>query len=162
MVNNWQCNGLIPAKKVSRRDPGVFDSGVRTEDGDTLGHTAIRRGVREHVETLAAQERCDCWNVPDRWGETPIMLAARKDAIKIVEILLRCPRVDLNCRNMIGETPIMWAMSEGKTEIVEILLRCPRVDLSCRDREGWSLLFRLIQKNRLGEKISKSWVDKIL
>ena len=51
---------------MSRRDPGVFDSGVRTEDGDTLGHTAIRRGVREHVETLAAQERCHCWNLTNR------------------------------------------------------------------------------------------------
>lgn len=42
------------------------EPGARTEDGDTLGHTAVRRGEAEHVETLAAQERCDCWNLTNR------------------------------------------------------------------------------------------------
>jgi len=43
----------------------------------------------------------------------------------------------------------MKAAREDKTELVEILLRCPRVDLSCRDRQGWSLVFRAIQRNKL-------------
>ena len=68
------------------------------------------------VETLAAQERFDGWNVPDRRGDSPIMNA----------------------------------VEEGKTELVEILLRCPRVDLNCREGEGWSLVFRAIQRNKLG------------
>ena len=46
----------------------------------------------------------------------------------------------------------MMAFDQEKTEIVEILIRCPRVDLSCRDEEGWSLVFRAIQRNKLGEK----------
>ena len=71
------------------------------------------------VETLAALERYDCWNVPDSDGDTPIMTALKR----------------------------------GNIEIVEILLRCPRVDLSCRDKEGWSLVFRAIQRNKLGKKM---------
>ena len=47
----------------------------------------------------------------------------------------------------------MMAFDQEKTEIVEILIRCPRVDPSCRDEEGWSLVFRAIQKNELGETI---------
>ena len=109
----------------------MFDSGIRTEDGDTLGHTAIRRGVAEHVETLAAQERCDCWNIPDKNGDTPVM------------------------------TALKWGR-RGRTEIVEILLRCPRVDLSCRDEEGWSLVFRAIQRNKLGKIMLKCSVQKTL
>ena len=72
------------------------------------------------VETLATQERCDCWNVPDSDGYIPIM----------------------------------WALKEGKIDMVEILLRCPRVDLSCKDKKGWTLLFRAVQSNDLGEKIT--------
>ena len=47
------------------------------------------------------------------------------------------------------------ALKKGKTEMVEILLRCPRVYQSCRDKEGWSLVFRAIQRNKLGEIMSK-------
>ena len=85
--------------------------------GETLAQAAVVGGNVKCVEILAAQERCDCWNVPDSWGDTPIM----------------------------------DALMRGKREILEILLRCPRVDLSCRDKEGWSLVFRAIQRNRLGE-----------
>ena len=98
-----------------------IDYNVKTEVGETLAQVAVTKGDVKFVETLAAQERYVCWNVP----------------------------------NIVGETPIMKALNYGKTEIVEILLRCPRVDLSCRDWEGWSLVFRAIQMNKLGEKIYK-------
>ena len=101
-----------------------IDYNVRNNDGDTLAQVAVRRGDEKCVETLAAQESCDCWNVPDTYGEIPIMRA------------------------------LYW----NKTELVEILLRYPRVDLSCRNKEGWSLVFRAIQRNKLGEKISKCLV----
>ena len=91
---------------------------VKTLTGETLGHAAAKGGDVKCLETLASQESFDSWNVPDNRGDTPVMKA----------------------------------LKEGKTEIVEILLRCPRVDLSCRDKEGWSLVFRAIQRNKLGEK----------
>jgi len=92
-----------------------IDYNVKTEDGETLGHAAVRGGNVQCVKSLTTQESFDCWNVPDRHGDTPIMMALKRD----------------------------------KTEIVEILLRCPRVDLSCRDREGWSLVFRAIQRTKI-------------
>ena len=64
--------------------------------GVTLGQVAVRGGDLKCVETLAAQERFDCWNVPDWRGDTPIMLALKEDKTEIVEILLECPRVDVN------------------------------------------------------------------
>jgi len=74
-----------------------IDYNVKTEDGYTLGHAAVRGGVK-CVETLAAQENFDSWNVPDEWGDTPIMRAAKEEEYndEIVEILLRCLRVDLD------------------------------------------------------------------
>ena len=85
----------------------------------TLGHAAVRGGEVKCVETLDAEERFHCWNVPD--GD--------------------------------GDTPIMFAFKEGQTEIAEILFRSSRVDLSCRDEEGWSLVFRAIQRNKVGKKM---------
>jgi len=97
------------------------DYSVKTVYGETLAHAAVRWGGNRSagdvkcVETLAAQESFDCWNAQDGRGDTPIMMALK---------------------------------SNSSREIVEVLLRCPRVDLSCRDREGWSLVFRAIQRNK--------------
>ena len=73
-----------------------IDYNVKTEGGETLGHAAVRGGDEKCVETLAAQERFDCWNVPYCWGDSPIIMALKGNMTEIVEILLRCPRVDLD------------------------------------------------------------------
>ena len=92
------------------------DFSAKTLYGQTVAQMAVRKGDVRSVESLAAQERCDCWNVPDYKGDTPVMEALRF----------------------------------GKTEIVGILVRCPRVDLICRDKEGWSLVFKAIQRKEIG------------
>ena len=51
------------------------------------------------VETLAAQEKCQCWNVPDSDGDTPVFKALKEDKMDILQILLKCPRVDLKIRD---------------------------------------------------------------
>ena len=119
-----------------------------------LGYAAVSGGDEKCVETLAALETFDGWNVPDNDGDTPVMMALKGGCEYLVEILLGCPRVDLNVPDSVGDTPIMCALKRSKTELVEILLGCPRVDLSCRDEKGWSLVFRAIQRNELGEIIS--------
>ena len=48
------------------------------------------------METLAAQETFDGWNVPDNDGDTPVVMALKGGNTYLVEILLRCPRVDLD------------------------------------------------------------------
>ena len=62
------------------------------------------------VESLAAQESFNCWNVPDMRGDTPIMWALKVGKTEIVEILLRCPRVDLNCRDKEGWSLVFRAI----------------------------------------------------
>ena len=131
---SWGRTPLYLAIEMEHRDivdlivqqPNI-DYNVKTTlgRGETVAHIAVTRGHARFVETLAALERCDCWNVPDHRGDTPIMWAFKA-----------------------AETEAL------KTEILEILLRCPRVDLSCRDKGGWSLVFRAIQRNQLGEKMS--------
>ena len=120
--------GASDTADIIMRQPHI-DYNVKTQDGGaTLGQAAVRGGDAWCVETLAEQERFVGWNVPDRNGLTPIMVAFK----------------------------------DGKREMVEILLRCPRVDLSCTDQEGWSLVFRAIQRNKLGKIMLKCSVQKTL
>ena len=100
------------------QQPNIYYN-VKTQRGHTLAEIAVQGGDVECVETLAALESFDCWNVPDSDGNTPVMIALNRE----------------------------------QGELVEILLGCPRVDLSCRDKDGWSLLFRAIQRKKLGEKM---------
>ena len=90
-----------------------IDYNVRTTKGLTLAQAAVRGGLK-CVETLSAQERCDCWNVPDMKGNTPIMEALKDGKTEIVEILLSCPRVDLNCRDKEGWSLLFRALENRK------------------------------------------------
>ena len=92
----------------------------------------------------------------EKYGDTAAHLASQSGHTEVVRILDETGKVNWNKRDKRGwrgDTPIMMALKGSKTEIVEILLRCPRVDLSCRDKEGWSLVFRAIQKKRIGDQI---------
>ena len=83
------------ALDIVMKQPNI-DYNVKTERGVTLAQAAVSIGDVKCVETLAAQETFDCWNVPDYRGDIPIMEAMRYGEKKLVEILLRCPRVDLD------------------------------------------------------------------
>lgn len=132
------------------KQPNI-DYNVKDLEGGTLAQVAVTKGGIRCAETLAAQEKCQCWNVPDRDGDTPVLKALKTNQVDILKILLKCPRVDLNMKDKNGDSLIMVALKEDKTEIAEIIMRCPRVDLNCRDSEGWSLLFRAIAMKNKGK-----------
>ena len=54
---------------------------LKTDYDEALAHAAVRNGKVKCVETLAAQERCDFWNVPNSDGDTPLMMALKKNKI---------------------------------------------------------------------------------
>ena len=64
-----------------------IDYNVKTKSGNTLAHGALKGGDVKCVETLAAQEECDSWNVPNQAGDTPAIVAfkdKKKDILKIL------------------------------------------------------------------------------
>ena len=90
--------------------PGI-DFNVKTETGRTLARAAVRGGVLSSVESLASQEKFDCWNIPDENGNTPVMKALRRGKTDIVRVLVDCPRVDLTIRDKEGWTLVMEAIA---------------------------------------------------
>ena len=49
----------------------------------------------------------DCWNVPDKNGDTPVMMALKSGKTDMMKILVGCPRVDLTIRDKEGWTLLM-------------------------------------------------------
>ena len=83
---------------IITQQPNI-DYNVKTEGGETLAQVAVRRGNVKCVEILAGLEEFDCWNVPNKKGDTPVKKALENNKTELVEILVRCPRVDLACRD---------------------------------------------------------------
>ena len=117
-----------------------IDYNVKTEAGETPTWAAVIRGNVRCVETLSAQEACNCWNVLDEDGDTPIMIAANDDNIDLVKILARCPRVDLNLADSDGKTLIERAVRKNDVTLVETLAAEERCNFEIEDQNGESLI----------------------
>ena len=137
--------------------PGL-DINHQDEDGDTAARWASDSGHTECVSILAETDRVD-WNKRNKGGRTPLYLALEQGHSDIVDIIVQQPNIDYNVKTKFGETLGQAAVSGGNEKCLETVLRCPRVDLNCRDEEGWSLVFRAIQRKKLGEKILKFSVE---
>lgn len=61
-------------------------------------------------------------NTVDSFGQTPLLLASKKENTPIVNILL-ANGVDPNCEDHLKWTPLMWACCKGILAIVEMLLQ---------------------------------------
>ena len=94
------------------QQPNIYYN-FKTYLGYTLGHAAVLGNVK-CVETLASWDRFDSWNVPDRAGDTPMMLALKRNKMEVFEILLRCPRVDFSCRDQKGWSFLLRATQSNK------------------------------------------------
>ena len=107
--------------------------------GWTLAIAAVFGGNITCVEILAKQENCDCWNIPNRDGVTPLMEIIRKKKMDVLKILLNCPRVDPNLKDQYGNSPVMEAIKMKESAMAIMMIKCPRVDLETKDRNGASL-----------------------
>ncbi|KAI5838326.1 ankyrin repeat-containing domain protein [Morchella snyderi] len=68
-------------------------------------------------------------------SRTPLSGAAEKGHDKVVELLLRDSRVDVNLADkQFGRTPLSWAAEHGHDKVVELLLRDSRVDVDLADK----------------------------
>ena len=112
---------------------------IQDVDGETVAMAAVLSANARSVEILAEEEKCDCWNIPDHSGDTPLMAAIKRNFVNILMILLNCPRVNPNIPDRHGDSPVMTAIKEKNTILARMLIKCPRVDLRVKDKNGSSL-----------------------
>lgn len=70
----------------------------------------------------------------DRFGRTPLLVAAREGNEAVVKLLLK-RGADKAAKNNAGKTPLHLAAEEGQTAVAWRLIRCG-ADVEAQDREG--------------------------
>ena len=108
--------------------------------GDTEAvHWALREGA-------AVNER--------RWGcfgSTPLIAAAQNGPAAIVELLLKQPGINLNCKDEHGLTALHFACIFGRVDILELLLAGDSGrSLEARDSLGFSPLMCAVEGGHEG------------
>jgi ankyrin repeat protein len=88
--------------------------------GDGAIHIVTNRGDQLYLRVIAQQEDVNL-NLPDRRGNTALILAAGRGWEEGVTILLRY-KANVNLANASGETPLIRAVQIHNAEIVRILL----------------------------------------
>jgi len=62
------------------------------------------------------------WQNMERYGRTPLVIAAYYNKIDAVKLLLATPGVDINCSSDFGATALHFAAHRGHLEVVKLLL----------------------------------------
>lgn len=93
---------------------------------------AVKLGRKELVE-IFLEDSADP-NVPDNFGQTPLMVAAERGYVKIVFLLLK-NNANPNIQDYYGRTALMIAAEKGYANIVKLLLQ-NAADRAMIDQEG--------------------------
>jgi len=75
-------------------------------------------------------------NKPDKYGQTPILLAAEDGHEGVVKLLLRRSDVKPDAADGYGRTPLLLASSKGREEVVKLLLEQGDVSIDKPDKSG--------------------------
>ncbi len=85
--------------------------------------------------TSSNQEQLSNINQANKTGLTPLHAAVRKSSLRMLNLLLSEPTIDVNVvLNEDGITPLIEAASLGKVEFVAALLMMPTIDVDARTK----------------------------
>jgi ankyrin repeat protein len=102
------------------------------KSSETELHKAVEKGNTERVISLI--EKGADVNLKDKYGQTPLHIAARDDKMTIIDLLLNKTLVDLDLQDKNGFTPLSLAVLQGNIDIAKRLLYAgARVDLATED-----------------------------
>jgi len=109
-------------------------------------HDAARAGDLAKVESLVQADPSVVSSIDEKYGQTPLHVAAFNDHKGVVEYLL-AHKADVNAKSKNGSTPLHLAAAKGNKEIVELLL-AHNAQIDALDNEGWSPLHSAINWNQ--------------
>ena len=79
-------------------------------------------------------------NRPDKYGQTPILLAAEEGHERVVQLLLRRKDVRPDVEDAYGRTPLRCASNIWREEIVKLLVEREDVNIHKSDKNGQTVL----------------------
>jgi hypothetical protein len=101
-------------------------------------HDAAREGDVAKVKSLLKLHPDLVSSEDEKYGQTPLHIAAFNDRKEVVELLL-ADKADVNAKANNGSTPLHLAAAKGNKDIVELLLE-HNADVNALDKDGWSPL----------------------
>ena len=131
-----------PLPSVSRRISAAFllvaalASGLQAFCGPI--HEAARAGDVKTVEALLKAHPDLVSSKEEKYGQTPLHIAAFNDRIDVAKLLI-ADKADVNAQANNGATPLHLAAAKGNKDIVELLL-ASKANINAVDHDGWSPL----------------------
>lgn len=86
----------------------------------------------------------ECINLQDMEGYTPLSLAVKFGKEKIVDILIKMPKLNANLQDNFGKTALMIA-SESRGNFVSKLLNIKGIDINLQDEKGNTALILAVK-----------------
>lgn len=99
-------------------------------------HDAARAGDLDKVKALVKANPDVVASKDEKYGQTPLHIAAFNDRKEVAEFLL-ANKADVNAKSKNGSTPLHLAAGKGNKDIVEVLL-ANKAEIDAVDNEGWS------------------------
>jgi hypothetical protein len=101
-------------------------------------HDAVRDGDLKKVELLIKEQPTLVSSKDEKYGQTPLHIAAFNDRLEVAKLLL-ANKADVNAKANNGSTPLQLAAAKGNKDMVELLL-ASKADVNAVDNDGWSAL----------------------
>jgi len=99
-------------------------------------HEAARDGDLKQVEALVKAHPDLVNSIDEKYGQTPLHIAAFNDRMDVAKVLLAA-KADVNAKAKNGSTPLHLAAAKGNKDMVELLLD-NKADVNAVDNDGWS------------------------
>ncbi|MGA2651717.1 MAG: ankyrin repeat domain-containing protein [Terracidiphilus sp.] len=101
-------------------------------------HEAARNGDIKTVEALLKAHPDLVSSKEEKYGQTPLHIAAFNDRIDVAKLLI-ANKADVNAQANNGATPLHLAAAKGNKDMVELLL-ASKANIDATDHDGWSPL----------------------
>ncbi|MGA2851373.1 MAG: ankyrin repeat domain-containing protein [Terracidiphilus sp.] len=124
----------------------VLASGLQAFCGPI--HEAARSGDIKTVEALLKEHPDLVSSKEEKYGQTPLHIAAFNDRIEVAKLLI-ADKADVNAQANNGATPLHLAAAKGNKDMVELLL-ASKANIDATDHDGWSPLHSAVTWGQKG------------
>jgi ankyrin repeat protein len=114
--------------------------GIRLDIPDRDGDTALTLAAYVGSARIVAMLHKADVNTVDIHGDSALLIAANKNHIDVVNILLQAPDIDPNRTNIHGLSPLHCAALDNHHQIVRKLLKLNNINVNAIDENGHSAL----------------------
>jgi len=125
-VGRARVAGKVITASYTFRDPMIMSLQGTPGDAGLKLYNAAYAGDTGKLKVLLAEAKGSKailnWRNEERYGRTPLVIAAYYNKVEAVKLLCSTPGVDVNASSDFGATALHFAAHRGHLEVVQVLL----------------------------------------